>query len=104
MTLSRLVSTTQRPTADAVARARAAVDAPVRRVEAMEAVTADRERSRQQELAEVDPRSLGPFAGGERVLADARQVAASLSGLENPEGLLKSTPAGPWPRHVDDEA
>ncbi len=104
MTLSRLISTTQQPTADAVARARAAVDAPVCRVEAMEAVSADRERSLQQELAEVDPRALGPFAGGERILEDARQVAASLSGLDNPANLLKAGAAGPWPRHVDDEA
>lgn len=104
MKLARLEATTQHPTADAVARAHAAVDAPVRRVEAMEAVSADRERSLQQELAEVDPRALGPFAGGERILQDARQVAASLSSLDDAGKLLKSSVEGAWPRHVDDEA
>ncbi|MDD2884932.1 MAG: hypothetical protein PHT48_07825 [Dechloromonas sp.] len=104
MKLARLEATTQTHSADAVARAHAAVDAPVRRVEAMEAVAIDRERSLQQELAEVDPRALGPFAGGERVLADARQVAASLSHLADAGALLKTATQAVWPPHVDDEA
>ena len=54
MKLPSLASTTQHPTRESVERVRHA-DEQVRRVELMEGVEGDRQRSLQQELAEIEP-------------------------------------------------
>ncbi|NHC07803.1 hypothetical protein DFR40_0086 [Azonexus fungiphilus] len=87
MKTSRLISTTQQHSPEATARAMLARAQAVRRVEPMEAASNDRERSLQQDLNEVDPRSVGPYQGNERRQDDARQLAAQLAGL-GPLGLL----------------
>lgn len=81
MKLSRLESTTQRHSRDAVARAEEAGEQPLRRVEALEGIEGDKERSLQQERDEVEALAIGEFSGGTRILEDARQVASELSVL-----------------------
>ncbi|MCA1938079.1 MAG: hypothetical protein LDL29_05340 [Dechloromonas sp.] len=87
MKTSRLISTTQRHSPEAAERALLAQAHAVRRVEAMEAASNDRERSLQQDMAEVDPRSVGPYQGVERRRQDAERLAGQLAGL-GPLGLL----------------
>jgi hypothetical protein len=90
MKLSRLESTTQHTSPEAAERARHVSASTIRRVEASEGVEGDRQRSLQQELAEYDPRAIGPFEGSELVLDSARQVAAQLTLLgSNMNGLVK---------------
>lgn len=105
MKLSRLESTTQSHSPEAVERGRRQAAVRVRRVEAMEGAEGDRQRSLQQEIAEVDPRVLGPFAGAEQVLEDARQVAAELTLLgTNASGLLKLRALSIPAERIDDKA
>lgn len=103
MKLSRLESTTQSATREATERARESANSSVRRVEAMEGVAPDRERSLHQELAEFDPRAVGPFDGQDLILANARQLADQLLKL-GPElrGLCQLSPAS-VPKRIDDE-
>lgn len=90
MKLSRLESTTQHHSPDAIERARQVAGESVRRVAALEGVEGDRQRSLQQELAEFDTRAIASFEGGEHVLQDARQVAAELTLLgAKCSGLVK---------------
>ena len=89
MKLNRLESTTQHTTPELTERARH-VSGSIRRVEAQEGVEGDRQRSLQQELAEFDPRAVGPFEGSEVILDNARQVAAQLTLVgTNLKGLVK---------------
>lgn len=90
MKLSRLESTTQRHSQDAIERARQVAGESVRRVEALEGVEGDRQRSLQQEVADFDPRAIGSFEGDEQILQGARQLAAELTLLgSNRSGLVK---------------
>jgi hypothetical protein len=69
---------------------RPVADELVRRVESLEGCVADRQRSLQQDLAEFDSQALAPFAGGERVLQDAHELAAQLALLgEDAGGLIR---------------
>lgn len=105
MKLNRLESTTQHISHDAVERAEHVSAAGVRRVEAMEGVEGDRQRSLQQDIAAFDPKAIGPFEGRERTLEDARQVAAQLSLLGNSaNGLLKLRALSVACKRIDDEA
>ncbi len=105
MKLDRLESTTQHPAREAGAHLRHAADEQVRRVEALEGLEGDRQRSLRQEIAAVDPRAIGPFAGGEQVLADARAVAAQLSQLgAAADDLLRPPGLTPDFNQVDDKA
>lgn len=81
MKLNRLDSTTQQVSREAVVRARHVAGEQVRRVEAPEGVEGDRQRSLQQELAEFDPRAIGPFEGNAHILQDAHDLAQQLSSL-----------------------
>jgi hypothetical protein len=81
MKLDRLTSTTARPTQETHERMVSASEHTVERVEAMEGIDVDRQRSRQQELAAANPNAVGPFEGQEQVLASARQVAQTLTSL-----------------------
>lgn len=90
MKLTRLSSSTQRPTQESVDRLRHADDERVRRVEVMEGVEGDRQRSLQQEMAEVEPAALGDFHGEEKIHQEARDVAAQLLDLETgTDSLIK---------------
>ena len=104
MKLSRLESTTQRHSQDAIERARHVAGESVRRVEALEGAEGDRQRSLQQEIADFDPRAIGPFEGDERMLQDARQVAAELA-LLGPQrsGLVKLEALSLPCSRIDDE-
>lgn len=105
MKLNRLESTTQSHSRDAVERGSQIAGESVRRVEALEGVEGDRERSLQQEIAEVDPKALGPFEGGEQVMQDARKIAARLTLLgTNASGLLKLQTLSVARKRIDDKA
>jgi|GEM_PF-1434607 len=78
MKLTRLSSTTQRPTQESIERVRHVDAERIRRVEVMEGVEGDRQRSLQQEMAEIEQAALGDFHGEEQVLQEARDVAAQL--------------------------
>jgi len=105
MKLSRLASTTQPHSPDAIERVRHVAGESVRRVEALEGVEGDRQRSLQQELADFDPRAVGSFEGGEQILQDARQLAAELTLLGNSrKGLLKLQAISLPCSRIDDQA
>ncbi|WP_371324243.1 hypothetical protein VX159_01620 [Dechloromonas sp. ZY10] len=76
MKLERLASTTETLSREARERARNAASAP--RVEAMEGVEGDRQRSLRQELDSVEALAVGEFSGQSRQLEQARQVADQL--------------------------
>ena len=93
MKLNRLALTTQRPSQDAIERVRQRPDEQIRRVEALEGVEGDRQRSLQQEIAEIEPGAIGPFNGGEQVMQGAREVAAQLAELGSAvDALIKPAP------------
>jgi hypothetical protein len=105
MTLNRLASTTQSRPTDAGERVRQTPADRIRRVEAMEVIAGDRQRSLQQEIAEVDPNAVGPFRGGERILQETRVVATQLTLLgSNASGLLKLRALSLARRRIDDKA
>lgn len=105
MKLSRLEATTQRQSSAASQRVGHAAEENVRRVEAMEGVEGDRQRSLQQELLDFDARAIASFAGCEHVLQDARRVAAELILLgSNRNGLLKLQALSHSFLKIDDEA
>jgi hypothetical protein len=105
MKLNRLASTTQQHSQDAIERARHVAGERVRRVDALEGVEGDRQRSLQQEIAEFDARAIGPFAGDEHMLQGARQVAAKLTLLgPNLKGLLKLQALSLLCVRIDDKA
>lgn len=105
MKLSRLEATTQRHSSVASQRVRHADEENVRRVEAMEGVEDDRQRSLQQELLDFEAPASAPFSGGEGVLQDARQVAAELVLLgNNRNGLLKLQALSHVFSKIDDQA
>ena len=92
MKLSRLESTTQHHSQDAIERARHVAGESVRRVEALEGVEGDRQRSLQQELADFDPKAVGAFDGGDLIMATAHDVATQLSTLGSAAHSLLKTP------------
>lgn len=105
MKLSRLASTTQRHSQDAIERARHVAGESVRRVGALEGVEGDRQRSLQQELADFDGRAIGTFEDGEHRLQDARQLAAELTLLGSKRnGLLKLQALSLHCSRIDDQA
>lgn len=82
MTLQRLASTTlQRPTLETADPARRRERERIRRVESMQGVEGDRERSLRQEMAEIAPGAIADFAGQEQMLHEASEVAAQLVAL-----------------------
>ena len=105
MKLNRLESTTRQHSPDAVKRARYLAGQSVRRVEALEGLEADRQRSLQQDLAEFDGRAIGPFEGEAQVFQGARQIAAQLilrGG--NLNGLVRLQALSLPCSRIDDEA
>jgi hypothetical protein len=78
MKIARLSSTTQRQTRESSERVRPVDDERIRRVEVMEGIEGDRQRTLMQEIAQIDPGAIGSFHGDERVQQEAREVAAQL--------------------------
>ena len=91
MKLPSLASTTQRPTRESVERVQQVAHERIRRVESMEGIEGDRQRSLRQELAEIDPRAVGPFAGQAQVMSDARIIAEQLARLDSAANLVRGT-------------
>ena len=105
MKLHRLSSTTQRISQESVDRVRQAAGEGVRRVEMLEGIEGDRQRSLRQELAEIDPNAIGEFNGGEQLLQEACEVASKLSQLgDSVDDLLKSGVVARKLYGVDDKA
>ena len=105
MKLSRVESTTQSLPRESIARAELAVTHTVRRVEAAEGIVGDRERSIQQEIAEIEPKAIGQFEGTALVLEGAREVAAQLTRLgDNARGLVKLRALSQQVARIDDAA
>lgn len=105
MKLSRLESTTQRPSRESVERVQQLTDERIRRVEAGEGVAADRERSLSQEVALTAPETLVGFEAEASAMQTAKDLAdaltrpdAELDHLIRPEVLPDLAPG------VDDEA
>ena len=91
MKLTRLSSTTQRTSRESSERVRPVDNEQVRRVEVMDGIEGDRQRTLQQEIAEVDPGAVGDFHGQERVRQGARDVAAQLLEFDfGTDSLIKS--------------
>jgi hypothetical protein len=90
MKLTRLSSTTQRPTRESSERVRPVNDERIRRVELMEGIEGDRQRTLLQEIAEIDPGAIGGFHGEEHVQKEARDVAAQLLEMDfGTDSLIK---------------
>ncbi len=81
MKLTRLSSTTQRPSQESIDRQRQGEAVRVRGVDLLEGVDGDRQRTLQQELAEIEPAAIAAFLGGEQILEDARRLAAEVAAL-----------------------
>ncbi len=89
MKLTRLSSTTQRLSQEAIERVRQ-VDDRVRRVEMLEGIEGDRQRTLQQEMAEIEPAAVAPFQGQAQILQDAQEIAGQLAALgDGVDSLIK---------------
>lgn len=105
MKLDRLTSTTQHLSHEAADRARHVAGESIARVSATEGVEGDRQRSLQQELAEFNQKAVGPFEGGEQVLAAAHEIAQQISSLGSKRHTLVKTPTNdPLHHGVDAKA
>jgi hypothetical protein len=105
MKLTRLSSTTQRPSQESIDRQRQGDSVRVRRVELLEGIDGDRQRTLQQEMAEIEPGAIATFEGGEQILAGARQLAAQVAALgPAADELIKPASLGKLLPGVDDQA
>ncbi len=105
MKLTRLASTTQRISQEAKERVRQASDENSRRVESLEGVEGDRQRTLQQELAEVEPAVIGEFRGNEKIQAEVKAAAEQLLALGNHLGdLIKTDRLVQDGKLIDDQA
>jgi hypothetical protein len=78
MKSQRLASTTERYAPQALERSSLAGAREIRRVEALEAIEGDRQRSLRQELDAADPGGHGLADGDDHVRQEAREVAEQL--------------------------
>jgi len=105
MKLTRLGNTTQRPVTAGGVWPHPADGERVRRVEALDASESDRQRSLQQEMAEIEAEAIADFAGGDKILQDARAVAEQLAALGAAvDELIKPAALAVGLRGVDDQA
>ena len=104
MKMTHLASTTQRPSTEGVERARQSATSQVRRVESAEGMSGDRERSLQQEMAEVPAELTAEFAGGELIQEEAHALAERLTQEGVPSSLLKTDVLVRHLPNVNDEA
>ncbi len=105
MKLTRLGSTTQRFSQESIERLHQGDDFRVRRVDMLEGVEGDRQRTLQQEMAEIEPAAIAAFEGSDRVLQGARQLAAQVAALgPAADELIKPASLGKLLPGVDDLA
>lgn len=99
MKSSRLLSTTDRYARPALERSPDVGELDVRRVEALNAIEGDRQRSLRQEMREADPRGKGMPASPR----DVHEVVEQLAGLPPEKRALLTRPALPDGFYVVDE-
>lgn len=105
MQLNRLSSTTQRPSQESIERACHLPDERIRRVEALEGAESDRQRSLQQEIAEIEPEAIAAFNGSEQIMQGAHEVAAQLATLGAAvDDLIKPSSLRAVMHGIDDKA
>ncbi len=102
MKATRLASTTDRYARPALERAVEAGDREVRRVEALDAIEGDRQRSLRQELAEADPHG-GKSGGNDNYRREAHDVAERLLHLPDEAKVRLTRPLLPEGFCVVDE-
>lgn len=104
MKLDRLSSHSSHRSLDSAAVLRpASSELALPAVDALASIAGDRQRSLQQEINEFQAQAISPFDGGERILEDARVLAAELSALRGKvEHLMKAAPS-PGQFHTIDE-
>ena len=96
MKSSRLLSTTDRYARPALERSPDAGELDVRRVEALNAIEGDRQRSLRQEMREADPQQeLGGLAAVQASHPDAREVVEQVAGLPADKRALLAHPLLP---------
>ena len=88
MKLPSLASTTQRPTRESVERVHQVAHERIRRVESMEGIEGDRQRSLRQELDEIEPAAMATFEGQAEILREALDKSRS----KKPILLTRSQP------------
>lgn len=105
MKLNRLPSVSTPLTPEAAARARATAVASRWHVGAAEGAEADRRRSLQQELEEIQAQAIDEFEGQEQVLQNAQEMAQKLAALGADAASLVRGEGMPANWHaIDDEA
>ena len=95
MKSSRLLSTTDRYARPALERSPDVGELDVRRVEALNAIEGDRQRSLRQEMREADPQDRGNALGGLVGPPDVREVVEQVVGLPPDERARLTHPALP---------
>lgn len=106
MKLSNLASKTRQYNSPAASERLAHVaESGVRRVEFVESVDSDRQRSLRQELNEFEQAAIGAFHGQERLLQEARDLAAQIvAGESELKSLLRTQGLSNRLLGVDDNA
>lgn len=105
MKLDRLASTTQRLSQESMERMRHVAGERIRRVDALEGVEGDRQRSLQQEISEIEPGAIAAFNGSEHVLQDAHELAVQVAALgAGADLLIKPGSLPPAGKGIDDSA
>jgi hypothetical protein len=106
MKINRLTSTKPLPKPDALAvHHPVAVEKAVGPVDVLADTDADRRRSRQQDLEEMEAQAMGPFEGQEQVRQSAHELLERLIRLGPAANNLVRTDRLPIRWHiVDDEA
>lgn len=105
MKLSHLKSTTQSIPLEAAERLRHAPTEAVLRVNAMEGIEGDRQRSLQQEINEIDPNAIGRFRGNQHILEDVRELAAEIAAMgKQADHLMKQINTNGHFHAIDDQA
>jgi hypothetical protein len=101
MKLNELSSRSRPQSSHTLTEPEQSVDSKIHRVEALDNVSADRKRSLQEEMAEIEPNAIGAFHGKERILEETKELAAELAGMSSQLSKLVK-PCGF--HSIDDEA
>lgn len=105
MKLNPLNSSTQTKPHDAAGRAQLPVGQAIQPVSASAGPEDDRQRSVQQDLNEFEQNAIATFGGGERILADTRELAAELTALgTHADTLMKPLALLSQLHAIDDKA
>ena len=103
MKLTTLTSGLRSPAPACWTQSAPADDLRVLRVEALDSTSPDRQRTLQQEMFEIEPNAVAQFHGNERILEDARALAAELSAVPGSlSRLVKADHRTVCLPHIDD--